>query len=43
MKVVGCAVDDDGVACIVTAGGARNDLEFVGEDVDEFAFAWWCC
>ena len=33
------AVDDDGVAGIVSAGIARHDGEVLGKDVDDFAFA----
>ena len=40
VKVVGNAVGDNGVACVVTALGAAADLRLVGEDVGELALAF---
>ncbi len=34
------AVDDDGVAGVVAAGVAGDDVELLGEDVDDLAFAF---
>lgn len=39
VEVVGDAVDDDGVAGIVTTLSAAAELGFVGEDVGELSFA----
>lgn len=40
VEVVGDAIGDDGVAGVVAALGAAAQLRVVGEDVDEFAFAF---
>ena len=39
VEVVGCSLDDNGVACIVSTGGARDDWELAGQEVDELALA----